>query len=82
MPTVVTSAKGQVVIPKRERDKVGIKPGTRVVVEAVGDHVEVRPLPDNPVEHFHGIYEKGTSLTKTLLNERRKDRKREDKARS
>jgi len=82
MPTVVTSAKGQVVIPKKERDKVGIKPGVRVVVEAVGDHIEVRPLPENPVEHFHGIFKEGTSLIRALLDERRKDRKLEEKKRS
>jgi AbrB family looped-hinge helix DNA binding protein len=79
MPTVVTSAKGQVVIPKKERDKVGIRSGTRVVVEAVGDHIEVRPLPENPVEHFQGFFKKGPSLTKALLDERRKERRREAK---
>jgi AbrB family looped-hinge helix DNA binding protein len=34
MPTVTTSVKGQIVIPKKEREKIGIKPGLRVVVEA------------------------------------------------
>jgi AbrB family looped-hinge helix DNA binding protein len=82
MPTVVTSAKGQVVIPKKERDRVGIKPGTRVVVTAVDDHIEIRPLPENPVEHFHGIFENGSSLTRALLEERRKERKREGQKRS
>jgi AbrB family looped-hinge helix DNA binding protein len=82
MPTVLTSAKGQVVIPKKERDRVGIKPGTRVVVTAVDDHIEIRPIPENPVEHFHGIFKLGPSLTKALLDERRKDRKREDKTRT
>ncbi len=81
MPTVVTSAKGQVVIPKKERDKVGIKPGTRVIVVAVGDHIEVRPVPDNPVEHYLGYFKGGSSLTKALLEERRKDKLREDKKR-
>ena len=81
MPTVVTSAKGQVVIPKKERDKVGIKPGTRVVVVAVGDHVEVRPVPDDPVSYYYGYFKGGPSLTKALLEERRKDREREDKKR-
>ena len=81
MPTVVTSAKGQVVIPKKERDKVGIKPGTRVVVVAVGDHVEVRPVPNDPVRHFCGYFKRGSSLTKALLEERRKDNVREDKKR-
>jgi len=79
MPTVITSAKGQVVIPKKERERVGLKPGMRVSVSVVDDHIEIRPLLENPVEHFHGLFRKGPSLTKTLLDERRKDRRREDK---
>ena len=79
MPTVLTSAKGQVVIPKKERDRLGIKPGTRVVVTAVDDHIEIRPLPENPIEHFHGFFKGGPSLTKALLAERRKERMREEK---
>lgn len=82
MPTVVTSAKGQVVIPKKERDRVGIKPGMRVVVVAVDDHIEIRPVPENPVGHFHGFFKKGPSLTKALLEERRKEQRREEKKRS
>jgi AbrB family looped-hinge helix DNA binding protein len=79
MPTVLTSAKGQVVIPKKERDRLGIKPGTRVVVTAVDDHIEIRPLPEKPVGHFHGFFKGGPSLTKALLEERRKERAREEK---
>jgi AbrB family looped-hinge helix DNA binding protein len=79
MPTVLTSAKGQVVIPKKERDRLGIKPGTRVVVTAVDDHIEIRPLPENPIEHFHGFFKGGPSLTKSLIEERRKERVREEK---
>jgi len=81
MPTVLTSSKGQVVIPKKERDRLGIKPGTRVVVTAVDDHIEIRPLPENPIEHFHGFFKGGPSLTKALLEERRKERVREEKKR-
>lgn len=79
MPSVLTSAKGQVVIPKKERDRLGIKPGTRVIVTAVDDHIEIRPLPENPIEHFHGFFKGGPSLTKALLDERRKEREREEK---
>jgi AbrB family looped-hinge helix DNA binding protein len=78
MPTVVTSAKGQVVIPKKERDRVGLRPGMRVSVSAVDDHIEIRLIPEDPVKHFHGFFKKGPSLTKALLDERRKDRRRED----
>ncbi len=77
MTIVLTSAKNQVVIPKKERDRVGLKPGMRVSVSAVGDHIEIRPLPEDPVEHFHGFFKKGPSLTEALLVERRKERRRE-----
>lgn len=80
MSIVRTSAKGQVVIPKKERDKVGIKPGTKVTAKAVDDHIEIRPLPENPVESYCGIFKKGSSLTKALLKERKKDFGREEKS--
>jgi len=67
------------VIPKEAREKIGIKPGTKVVVEVVNDHIEIYPLPDNPVKYFHGIFRKGASLTEALLKERREDVKRERK---
>jgi AbrB family looped-hinge helix DNA binding protein len=79
MPIVVTSAKGQVVIPKKERDRVGIRAGTRVVVEAVDDHIEIRPLPEKPAESFCGLFKGGPSLTRALLKERGKESRREEK---
>lgn len=78
LATVITSAKNQVVIPKRERDRVGLKPGMRVSVTFVDDHIEIRPLPENPVEHFHGYFKRGPSLTRALLDERRTERRREE----
>lgn len=39
--TSVTS-KGQVTIPKRVRQKLGIRTGTKVAIEVVGDHAELR----------------------------------------
>jgi AbrB family looped-hinge helix DNA binding protein len=76
----IASAKGQVVIPKKERDKIGIKPGSKVIVEAVEDHIEIRPLPENPIDYLCGIFSgyKG-SLTEALLKERREELKREEK---
>ena len=79
MATVLTSAKGQVVIPKKEREQVGLKPGMRAAVTVVDDHIEIRPIPEKPVAHFHGFLKKGPSLTKALLAERKKERRREDK---
>jgi hypothetical protein len=45
----------------------------------IPNHVIIKPLPDDPVDHFCGIFEGGSSLTKALLNERRRERKRESK---
>lgn len=40
--TSVTS-KGQVTIPKRVRQQLGIRTGTKIAFEVVGDHAELRP---------------------------------------
>jgi AbrB family looped-hinge helix DNA binding protein len=79
MPIVTTSPKGQVVIPKREREKLGLKPGLKVMVKAVSDHIEIYPLPEDPVEYFCGIFEEGSSLTKALLKDRKEERRLERK---
>lgn len=79
MAIVTTSAKGQVVIPRMEREKLGIKPGTKVIVESVNDYIKIRPLPEGPVEYFCGIFKEGRSLTKALLIERKEELKREEK---
>jgi hypothetical protein len=43
------------------------------------DHIEIHPLPENPVEYFCGIFKKGSSLTRALLKERKENLKREGK---
>jgi AbrB family looped-hinge helix DNA binding protein len=75
---VTTSAKGQVVIPKKERKQLGIKPGSRVIIEAVGDHIEIRPVPDDPIEFYCGIFRQRSSLTGTLLQDKRREEDLED----
>ncbi|MDQ3934247.1 MAG: AbrB/MazE/SpoVT family DNA-binding domain-containing protein [Actinomycetota bacterium] len=40
--TYRVGAKGQVVLPKRVRDKLGIRPGDEVVVEAADGEVRIR----------------------------------------
>ncbi len=44
MPTTV-GTKGQVVIEKRIRDRLGVKPGAIAVQALVGDRVEIRFVP-------------------------------------
>ena len=80
MSIVVTSSKGQVVIPKVERQKLGLKPGSKVMVKTVNDHIEIYPLPEDPVEYLCGIFKDSSdSLTEALLKDRREDIQREEK---
>ena len=74
MPIVKTYAKGQIIIPKDIRDRLGIEPGKTLSVKLVNDHIEIRPLPDDPVEFLTGIFEDyPTSMSAELLEERKKD---------
>lgn len=80
MPIVKTSAKGQVVIPVKIRNTIGLTPGGKVLVTLSGEKtVTIEPLPDDPIKALRGILKGGPSLTKALLRERRKDRQREAK---
>ncbi len=74
MPIVKTHAKGQIIMPKEIRDKLGIKPGKVLSLKLVGDHVEVKPLPDDPIEFLTGIFaDHHPSMAAELLKERKKD---------
>ena len=72
MSVVKASAKGQVVIPKKVRDKLGIVPGSQMVIRVVGDHAELRPLPDDPISSLRGSIA-GASMANDLLEERARD---------
>jgi AbrB family looped-hinge helix DNA binding protein len=82
MPVVTVSTKGQLVIPKEIREALGIKPKQKVLLKLVRDHVEIEPLPQDPIESFCGIFGEGPSLTKALLKEREEDKKREESIRA
>ena len=80
MHTATVSAKGWVVIPKAIREKHGLEKGYRVQVLDYGQLVAIVPLPDDPVEALHGMFESGLSLTGELLAERKAEREREERA--
>lgn len=80
MHTTTVSAKGWVVIPKPIREKHGLKKGSRVQVLDCGEILAIVPLPDDPIEALHGMFEGGPSLTRELLAERERERAREEAA--
>lgn len=74
MTIVKTYAKGQIIIPKEIRDKLGIKPNKRLSIKVVGDHAEIRSMPDDVIEFLTGIFKDyPKSLATELLEERKKD---------
>ncbi len=79
MSIVTTSSRGQIVIPKDVRKKLQIGSGKRLLIRAEEDRAIIMPLPNDPVEHFCGVFQEKSSLTKALLGERRKEQAREAK---
>ncbi len=73
MPIVRASSKGQIVIPKAIREKLGIGPGKRVLFRLAGDHAEIVPLADEPIKAIRGILKSEISLSEELLKERKRD---------
>lgn len=77
-------AKGQVVIPKEIRDRIGIRPGDEVAFDTDGGDVRVRRVTDdraiqaNRIKALRGIWTKGGG-TDALLEERRREREREER---
>jgi len=72
--THIVGPKGQVVIPKRLRDELGIVPGDEVEFWRDGDHVAVAPSRSG--EPLVGRFP-GEDLTGALERERALDRARE-----
>jgi AbrB family looped-hinge helix DNA binding protein len=80
MAIVKTHAKGQIIMPKYIRNQLGIKAGTILSVSLVDDHIEIKPLPDDPIEFLTGIFKDHPhSMAKQLLEERKRDNKIDEK---
>jgi AbrB family looped-hinge helix DNA binding protein len=78
METAVVTIKGQIVIPVKTRRRLGIKKGTKVAIMEDQHGFTVRPLDKKYFEQFAGILPGKGKATRALLEERRKDKERED----
>jgi AbrB family looped-hinge helix DNA binding protein len=75
--SAVISSKGQIVIPAALRKKYRLKEGTVVSFREEKGHLVLEPDPFAAVLALQGAF-KGHNLEKMLLEERRKERERED----
>jgi len=52
MDTVILGERGQITIPKKMRDRLGLRPKTPVVIELAGNGILVRPAVTVPLREF------------------------------
>lgn len=80
MDSIVTT-KGQVVIPVDLREKYDIQKGTKVHFAEENGRIYLVPLNEKLIDQYAGILKEGSkgSVTKALLEERRKEKEREEK---
>lgn len=79
MPVVKTSSKGQIVIPVEIRKKLGIKPGQKVNLTLVDGKAVITPLPEDPIKALRGSLKGVPSMTKALLEDRKREIEHEEK---
>ena len=72
------SIKGQVVIPAKIRQRLGLKKGTKIFVEERDGEIILRPINREYFQRMSSVL-KGGGLTKALEESRREDLKHEEK---
>ena len=76
--TARVSAKGWIVIPAPLRRRYHIEPGQEIRIVDYGGVLSLVPAFEDPIRQGRGLLAGKTSLTEALLEERRRERLRED----
>ena len=74
METSVVTTKGQVVIPKRIRNLLHIKRGTRIYFEPRHGEIVLKPLTPDYFKKMAGYLGTGGKVLKAFLEEKRRER--------
>jgi AbrB family looped-hinge helix DNA binding protein len=72
------SSKGQLVIPARLRDELGLKPGVRVIFKRQGNGLHIEPGSYAAVLALRGKYA-GIGLEESFVEDRRRDEEKTEK---
>ena len=79
METSVLTTKGQLLIPKRIRNKYGIKSGVKVIFEETDKGVIIRPMNEDYFNSFMGILKSDGELKEEMKQYKQEEKKLEDK---
>lgn len=82
MKVAQVTPKGQILIPKKIREKYGVKPGSRVQILEDKTGILIRPAPEDPIEAACGFLKGDFSLTRDLIEEHRRESRDEKTRRS
>ena len=72
------TSKGQIVIPKKIREKYGISPSTSIHWVEKEEGVLMVPDSEDPIIAARGMF-KGSGILKAYLEEKKREKAREDK---
>jgi AbrB family looped-hinge helix DNA binding protein len=78
MEVSTMTSKGQIVVPARLRKRYGIKPGTKIHFIERNHEILFQPVTSEYIRSVCGLLKSDGSLTKELLKERARDKKREE----
>ncbi len=75
MPLAQISSKGQILIPKKIRNRYGVRLGGKVHILEQAEGILIKPAPEDPLEAACGFLKGTFSLTNDLLKEHSKEKK-------
>ena len=78
METAYVTSKGQLVVPARLRRKYGIKQGTKICFIERDQEIIFQPVTKDYIRSVCGMLKTDTSMTQALLEERARDKVREE----
>lgn len=79
METSVLTTKGQLLIPKRLRNKYGIKSGVKVVFEEIEGGVVIRPINAQYFKSFRGLLSTSGKLKEEMKSYKVEEKKMEER---
>ncbi len=79
METSILTIKGQLLIPKRIRNKYGIKSGVKVIFEETENGLMIRPMNEHYFKSFMGVLKTTGNLKEEMLHLKTEEKRLEDR---